>query len=288
MRKLYFENYQTSEITNTRRVICTPPAFTREHFFHVQEAGYLKSLRPHLSKRKGLNSYLIMLVLSGSGVVTYNGVAVTACAQDCFFLDCANEYTHISSENDPWELLWIHFYGPQAEGYYTYFSEHSDWHFRITKPNELITAIETILQLHENRNENTDILAANQITNILTLIATEASDKSAVPPTLGTKLQDIRIYLDNHYTEEISLDFLSELFFISKYYLSREFKREFGTTIIQYILLKKITYAKERLRYSDSSIEEIAHQCGIEDAIYFNKVFRKLEGCTASEYRKKW
>lgn len=288
MRKLYFENYQTSEITNTRRVICTPPAFTREHFFHVQEAGYLKSLRPHLSKRKGLNSYLIMLVLSGSGTVTYNGVAVTACAQDCFFLDCAQEYTHISSEEDPWELLWIHFYGPQADGYYTYFSEHSDWHLRTTKSNELISAIETILQLHENRNENTDILVANQITNILTLIATEASDKSAISSTLGTKLQNIRIYLDNHYTEEISLDFLSEHFFISKYYLSREFKREFGTTIIQYVLLKKITYAKELLRYSDSSIEEIAHQCGIDDASYFNKVFRKLEGCTASEYRRKW
>ena len=42
------------------------------------------------------------------------------------------------------------------------------------------------------------------------------------------------------------------------------------------------------LRYSNSSIEEIAHLCGIDDASYFNKVFRKMEGCTASEYRKRW
>ena len=67
-----------------------------------------------------------------------------------------------------------------------------------------------------------------------------------------------------------------------------EFKKEFGTTIIQYLLTKKITYAKELLRYSNSSIEEIAALCGISDQSYFNKIFRKLEGCTASEYRKKW
>ena len=51
---------------------------------------------------------------------------------------------------------------------------------------------------------------------------------------------------------------------------------------------QKITRAKELLRYSNASIEEIASLCGIDDASYFNKVFKKLEGCTASEYRKRW
>ena len=47
MRDSFFEKYKTSEVTNTRRVINTPSAFTREHFFYIQEAGYLKSLKPH-------------------------------------------------------------------------------------------------------------------------------------------------------------------------------------------------------------------------------------------------
>ena len=297
MEKAFFEKYKTSEVTNTRRVICTPPAFTREHFFYIQEAGYLKSLKPHLSKRSGLNSYLFMTVLSGSGTVTYqdteasggkNTAAVSAKAGDCFFLDCAKEYTHISSEDDPWELLWIHFYGPEASAYYQYFLERQSWHFHSNRQNEFITAIQTILLLHENRTEDTDILAADQIHHILTLLSTEPTEKELLSSPLSEKLRSVAAYLDEHYTEEISLDFLSENFFISKYYLSREFKKEFGTTIIQYILAKKITYAKELLRYSNSSIEDISTLCGIDDASYFNKVFRKLEGCTASEYRKKW
>ena len=63
MKSSLFEKYKTSEVTNTRRVICTPGQFTRDHFFYIQEAGYLKSLQPHLSKRSGLKSYLFMIVL---------------------------------------------------------------------------------------------------------------------------------------------------------------------------------------------------------------------------------
>lgn len=222
--------------------------------------------------------------------MSYKNGSVKAKAHDCFFLDCTNEYTHISSGDDPWELMWVHFYGPQAASYYTYFFEHSNWHFRSSATNELIGCIETILRLHESRTEDTDILAANQIHQILAHICCGASDSddSTESSALNSKLQDILRYLDEHYTENISLDALTEQFFISKYYLSREFKKEFGTTIIQYVLMKRINYAKELLRYSNSSIEEIARLCGIDDASYFNKVFRKMEGCTASEYRKWW
>ena len=307
MKDSFFEKYKTSEVTNTRRVINTPSAFTRENFFYIQEAGYLKSLKPHLSRRSGLRSYLFLVVLSGSGEVAYhdatrkNGgsnashntphpalVTAPAKAGDCFFLDCEGEYTHISSADDPWELLWIHFYGPQAAAYYTYFREQQSWHFHTSHLSELTTAIQSVIRYHEDPTDDTDLLTAQQIVNILTTICTESGKSEDDTSILSGKLKSILHYLDNHYTENISLDRLAEQFFISKYYLSREFKKEYGLTIIQYVLAKNITNAKELLRYSNYSIEEIARLCGIDDASYFNKVFKKMEGCTASEYRKKW
>lgn len=293
MEKSFFEKYKTSEVTNTRRVIHTPSAFVRENFLYIQEAGYLKSLKPHLSRRKGLNSYLFMLVLSGEGAVSYqdHSAALTtknAAAGDCFFLDCSNEYTHISSEASPWELLWIHFNGPQAAAYYSYFRESHSWQFRSGHLAELTAAIQTVIASHEEKTDDTDILTAQQIVNILTLVCTESDAKDSASPLLDDKLKNVLRYLDAHYTESISLDSLAEQFYISKYYLSREFKREYGLTIIQYLLTKKITNAKELLRYSSASIEDIAQLCGIGDASYFNKVFKRIEGCTASEYRKRW
>lgn len=314
MKDSFFEKYKTSEVTNTRRVINTPSSFTRENFFYIQEAGYLKSLKPHLSRRSGLNSYLFLVVLSGSGEVSYcppsaapephaaavradaakadwtdgPALSVPARAGDCFFLDCMGEYTHISSADDPWELLWIHFSGPQAAAYYSYFREQHNWHFRSGHLAELTTVIQTIIRYNEEQTDDTDILTAQQIVNILTQICTESSEKNISGSPLSGKLRNVMHYLDEHYAETISLDYLAERFYISKYYLSREFKKEFGTTIIQYILTKKITNAKELLRYSNASIEDIAQLCGIDDASYFNKVFKKMEGCTASEYRKRW
>lgn len=306
MEKSFFEKYKTSEVTNTRRVINTPSPFTKENFFYIQEAGYLKSLKPHLSRRDGLDSFLFLIVLSGSGTVSYRRpspptdesrnrehaslrlASVHAVSGDCFFLDCMGEYTHISSEEDPWELLWIHFNGPQATAYYRYFAEQHDWHFRSSHLSELTAAVQSVITLQEEKNDDTDLLCAQQIMNILTTICTDSPDHNTIDSALSEKLKRIASYLDEHYTENISLDLLAEHFFISKYYLSREFKKEFGTTIIQYILAKKITNAKELLRYSNASIEDIAQLCGIDDASYFNKVFKKMEGCTASEYRRRW
>lgn len=318
MEQTFFEKYKTSDVTSTKRVINTPSAFARQHFFYLQEAGYLKSRRPHLSSRCGLDSYLFMIVLSGEGEVSYAVPAAQgrrsgkpqifsgslaeipeksgsgtimethlALPGDCFYMDCSLEYSHISSESNPWELLWIHFNGCQAAAYYDYFAEHGTWHMHPARLGELISGIDSILALNEARTENTELLTSQQIVNVLTILSTEP-DQAPADSQLKEKLKNIVSYLDEHYAEDISLDQLSQMFFISKYYLSREFKKEFGVTIIQYILAKKITHAKELLRYSNSSIEEIAMLSGIGDASYFNKVFRKLEGTTASEYRKKW
>ena len=197
MRDSFFEKYKTSEVTNTRRDINTPSAFTREHFFYIQEAGYLKSLKPHMSRRSGLQSYLFLIVLSGSGEVAYRDTAkpvpatgsdmgrrsgtsaagdggngslatVHAKAGDCFFLDCRNEYTHISSEDDPWELLWIHFYGPQCDAYSDYFLKQQTWHFHTAHLAELTAAIQSVIRFHEEPTDDTDLLTAQQIVNILT------------------------------------------------------------------------------------------------------------------------
>lgn len=136
-------------------------------------------------------------------------ISSTAHAGDCFFLDCSGEYTHISTDEDPWELLWIHFNGPEARAYYTYFRDHHNWHFRSAHFTELINAIESIIRYNEEPTDDTDLLTAQQIIHILTLICTESNEKNEL---LSDKLKTILHYLDEHYTENISLDQLAEHF----------------------------------------------------------------------------
>ena len=99
--KNYFDKFPDSYLESSRRRIQTPSAFARSAFFYVQETGYLKLRESHVASRKNLESYLVVLVLSGSGVLMYDGTIYELHKGSCFFIDCMVPYYHQSSETDP-------------------------------------------------------------------------------------------------------------------------------------------------------------------------------------------
>lgn len=102
------------------------------------------------------------------------------------------------------------------------------------------------------------------------------------------ELSSIKAYLDEHYAEKIVLDDLAERFFINKFYMTKIFKATYGTTIINYLISKRITRAKQLLRFTDLTMDEISGEVGMDSANYFSRAFHKVEGISPSEYRKQW
>ena len=139
------------------------------------------------------------------------------------------------------------------------------------------------------KSTDSELLASHLLNRLVTRILTENKGQTEENINMiKDKIQLIKDFLDENFHKKIPLDMIADEFFISKYHMSREFKKAYGITIANYIIAKRITYAKELLRFTDRKVEEVGRLCGIEDNSYFNKVFRKLEGMTASEYRKKW
>ena len=103
------------------------------------------------------------------------------------------------------------------------------------------------------------------------------------------ELAAVKEYLDEHYTEKIALDYLSEHFFINKFHLSKIFcKRLYGTTV-NYLISKRITRATTAsLLLPDMTVDEVGAAVGMGDANYFSRMFRKVEGISPREYRKQW
>lgn len=274
--------------TNTCRYIHTPSAYARKNLLYIQETGHLKSRGRHISSRSHLESYLFFIVLSGSGTVTLNGQLHSLRAGDHVFLDCRKPYAHESSDEDPWELLWVHFHGNAMEGYYDYFVRHQNPSVFHPTTSPFQTLLEQILKLEEDRAGSRELLENALLHQLVTGLLTYKENEESQESSTLLKLQEIRHYLDEHYTEKLSLDELANRFYISKYHMSREFKKAFGSTLVGYQTAQRITKAKEMLRFTDLQIETIARECGIEDNSYFNKVFQKAEGITAREYRRKW
>ena len=119
---------------------------------------------------------------------------------------------------------------------------------------------------------------------LLTVNSISEDDDTA----LQAKLKTILAFIDANFTTDISLDDLSHRFYISKYYLTREFKRAYSETIFQHIIGLRINYAKRLLRFTDKSVEEISAMCGFNDQSYFSKQFKKAEGVTCLAFRRRW
>lgn len=275
--------------STSNRIIATPSNYARTHYLYVQEVGTLQSLEPHISKRQNLNSFLFFLVLDGNGEVSYEGRKCGISAGDCVWLDCTRPYSHESSASNPWSLMWVHFYGSCARDHYdNYIRQGNSFLFR---PRNIVAFTDILSQLYQAQQDKSslaELISNKYITDIITLCFTENRKETAGEYSIPEKLKQVHSWLDEHYPDRVSLEKLSEEFFISKYHLSREYKKTYGVTLLNDLTAKRISHAKSMLRFSSSSIESIARSCGYQDAGYFIKVFRKSENMTPLEYRKMW
>ncbi len=275
--------------STSNRILATPSAYARKHYLFVQEVGTLQSLEPHISKRQNLNSFLFFIVMDGEGTLFYENTKHRICAGDCVWIDCTRPYFHESSAEHPWSLKWVHFNGNGAKSFYdTYLTKGNSYVFR---PRSILPFTEALDQLYlcqQNKSSLMELSANKGITDIITLCFTENESLKQGEFSIPDKLQQVHTYLTEHYDKKISLEDLAERFFISKFHLSREYKKIYGNTIGSELTYQRISHAKSMLRFSDDSIDTIALSCGFQDSGYFIKVFKKAENMTPLEYRKKW
>lgn len=274
----------------SNRILYTPSAFAKNYLIHLQEIGELKAQKPHTSMRENLGSYLFFMVLEGSGTLEYEGREFQLSVGDCVFIDCRKSYAHTTTD-DLWRLKWIHFYGMNMNNIYDKYSERGGQPcFHTDKLEAFKRVWSEIYDCADSSDYIRDMRIFEKLTSLLTLLMDE-SWHPGIKDSESVKiqnLQNIKEYIDIHYNEKITLDSLAEKFFINKFYLTRIFKNQFGVSINSYISQIRITHAKRLLRFTDKTIEEIASECGINDANYFSRMFKKIEGVSPHEFRKAW
>lgn len=98
-------------------------------------------------------------------------------------------------------------------------------------------------------------------------------------------LQDMMLWISEHYREDLSLEILSKKFSISASHLSRLFYQSFGISPINYLIDVRLNKAKDLLIFSDLPAGEIAEQVGYTNVYHFSNLFRKRIGLTPQEFR---
>lgn len=99
------------------------------------------------------------------------------------------------------------------------------------------------------------------------------------------RTQTIMNYIDAHLTESMTLSSIAEALSLDKYYISHLFKSETQSTIFQYIVVKRVAFAKELLT-EGHTVAEACHLSGFYDYSNFIRTFRQTTGYTPGQFKR--
>lgn len=174
------------------------------------------------------------------------------------------------------------------------FQDAANRNYRLFRPNgnQILKIQDTCHTIEQERAVNrlgSRVMAYSSIMEILVLLSRayyEISDSAEHEVTESEQINQIVTYINNHFNEDLSLEGLSSQFYLSKYYLSHQFKQFTGLSLYQFIMKKRLTIARNMLMCG-KSVTETYTECGFNDYSNFLKAFKREFGEKPSEFVKK-
>lgn len=257
-------------------------------FLYLEEIGAITVTNEGNFKVKLDQDFALLLIKS-----EYSEVHSEQLSQDtfvdkaCIFLKPSRNY-YVSVKGEKCELYWYVFSGVWLENIVScYIDDENEYSLdkgSYAKYRLLWSDIYMIAQRSDKWN---DLLINEKLCYFLTLLCLDRKTNLCFTENPDKKIAlEIKNYIDEHYNEDINLDKLSQQFYVSKYHMSRMFKKYFSISIKQYHTYIKIEKAKELMQIGDFTNMEIASRIGMYNENYFSRVFKELEGMSPREYKK--
>lgn len=223
--------------------------------------------------------WVIEYVEEGSGTIHINDEVFTPKAGDSYFLHGGKNQHYFSDDKEPWKKHFINISGKLVESLSEGYGISNTVHFPgLNLEHELK---EIIAIAKRGDMDNTAELIA--ILNAIFLKMRSSTKKSDPLLSLGTKMTD---FLNTQVTSNFHIDLLCNHIFKSESQTIRIFKNIYGITPYNYVLNKKIDFAKKLLIDTNLSVKEIATKLCFCDEYYFSNLFKKKTGISPLQYKK--
>ncbi len=133
-----------------------------------------------------------------------------------------------------------------------------------------------------------DFLCQNLLNIIFTIILRNDVFKVSIVtgPRLTRECRIAKKYIEEHYSENLTVEILSSLVHLNKYYFIHNFTKQFGTSPINYLIMRRIDESKHLLVNTNYSLSSISQAVGFSSPSYFSQVFKKTTKISPQEYRK--
>lgn len=162
-------------------------------------------------------------------------------------------------------------------------------------PDYYASEIRLILELAEHYWGNSITKEMNIYASLLSFFA-KIGEKNIgnIPASTGASMKNSSVvnqltivldFIDNHYSENVTLEQAAQLAGFSKFYFTRLFKEYTNHTFYEYLTEKRIRAAEQMLLIPKFPVTEVSIQAGFSSLSSFNRTFKRNKGCSPTEYR---
>lgn len=257
-----------------------PSVTARETFFYSICAGHFIYRPGYLIRRSSYDSFLLMYIQDGSLTVEYDDCSVPVSKGAFVLLDCYAPHSYHSRAGC--ECIWCHFDGPMARNYYDLIVSHLGHVFSLPTPYPAASRLQDILEVYASGPIH-EALISKYLTDVCTFFLTSEPRSTAINPGA---IQMTVSYINEHFSEPLIVEKLSEHAGLSPYHFIRLFRRETGFTPHEYLLNTRINAARYMLRCTKFSIKSICFATGFSSESVFCTAFKRHIGKTPKSYRE--
>ncbi len=236
--------------------------------------------------------YHLHAVRSGCGTLNVHGMEFTIREGQMFLLKDGEVVRYAADEQDPWSYCWVTFNGSDARRLSEDIGFAENVYVRdIDISAEAFFDLIRRMHRHPEMNAVNDLYRKGVLMEFLAL-AMDACGGGALSEQ-RKRSRNVDDYIDRaadfiHYNyRTIDVGDVVNFIGFSRGYFTTAFRKRKGMSVQEYLLKVRMQRAKELLAGTNLQIQEIGKMAGYEDQLNFSRIFRKYEGISPSEYRRR-
>lgn len=259
------------------------------HDLNVIECGIEQFYPDLVYDYKVTNDFVIHYIEEGEGFFIVNNKKIVLRAGDGFLIRKGMDARYGCTKSKPWKYYWVGFNGEKSLEYLSRSTVLRSLAFTYPPESETPIIIKDICEIARKEQEyvSNDLLKLKKLYDLMyDLVQSFPSDYPEKNLQLSSSLQEAIIFINQHYSEKITVEDIAKDVNISRSYLYKLFLKEIFQTPQSYLINLRLFKATVLLKSTSQTIKEVAHQVGYSDPFVFSHAFKKYYGISPTLYRR--
>ncbi|MCG3147065.1 MAG: HTH-type transcriptional activator RhaR [Verrucomicrobiae bacterium] len=253
-------------------------------YLELLRSGHFSNMPHHYMRRQRPMDYLLFWVLAGHGFVETDSQHYAAAPGDLYCLRRGVPHAYGAAQNDPWDIVWVHFSGSLARSFVDEIRRFGGARVALGQDADLrsrwleLVIFHTARRPHHETRSNTGLYAL--LGHIIYRLQTKR-----IADANPFDVARLQTYIHNHLRGTITVDELARQANLSTPHFNRVFRQLFSVSPMQYVLQTRVALASSLLTETALPLKQIGASVGCADPYYFSRLFKKMTGVNPSAYR---